>query len=632
MKKSVFVFIGFVVCLLCTVATGIAGVPHTVNFGGRSTDAEGAALNGSHSVRFRIDAGSSLVKTWCVPGEIPTIKEAVEDSASYGDTVLVAPGIYDTTSGEVFPINMKNGVILISEAGALLTIINANSTERVFNCKNVDSTTVVTGFTFTGGSAPHGGGILCTNSFLKINDNIVEGNTAAGIEKSGGGLYCYQGAPRIINNNITGNNARNYCGGGIYCLSCQAVIEGNRVAKNTSKFGGGIFNNNSSPLIRNNTIVGNHALNSGGGLDCYGSSNPLITANVIAGNSCGTHGAGIACCYSSSPTIMHNTIAGNVGVYGGGVRSLGNSSPLIVSNAIVDNVDGLYLTTNSGAIRANYNNLYYNSYQTSDYEVINNTSHIIDLSNNFWWVPDSSSIDSLIYGVGSFIPFHTAPNDSAPGEPSAVTSVTVMADKTYTKPVSSSLTTGDTLFIQLEGINWNSLFIEPALVIITSDEDSRGIGVALIETATSSGIYRGVAYIDTLSNDLQNRIGVGQNDTLIIRSNVDYTKCDTVIIEAAGVEKESREVGISSTFYLSQNYPNPFNPVTEIKYALPRDCYVTLAIYNVLGQKVASLVDAQQQAGYKTARWDASLFSSGIYFYRFQAGDFVQTRKMVVLK
>jgi len=91
-------------------------------------------------------------------------------------------------------------------------------------------------------------------------------------------------------------------------------------------------------------------------------------------------------------------------------------------------------------------------------------------------------------------------------------------------------------------------------------------------------------------------------------------------------------VPLPAQFILSQNYPNPFNPITEIKYALPKDSYVRLEIYNLLGQKVASLVDGKQKAGYKTARWDAGSFSSGVYFYRLQAGSFVQTRKMVLIK
>jgi len=96
--------------------------------------------------------------------------------------------------------------------------------------------------------------------------------------------------------------------------------------------------------------------------------------------------------------------------------------------------------------------------------------------------------------------------------------------------------------------------------------------------------------------------------------------------------REGSSPQIAIGFSLSQNYPNPFNAVTEIRYALPRDCRVRLDVYNILGQKVVSLVDGNQKAGYKTARWDAGSLSSGIYFYRLRAGDFVQTRKMILLK
>jgi len=85
-------------------------------------------------------------------------------------------------------------------------------------------------------------------------------------------------------------------------------------------------------------------------------------------------------------------------------------------------------------------------------------------------------------------------------------------------------------------------------------------------------------------------------------------------------------------FTLSQNYPNPFNPITEIRYALPKDCYARMEVYNILGQKVATLVNRKQKAGYKTARWDASSFASGVYFYRLQAGGYTKTRKMILLR
>jgi len=90
-------------------------------------------------------------------------------------------------------------------------------------------------------------------------------------------------------------------------------------------------------------------------------------------------------------------------------------------------------------------------------------------------------------------------------------------------------------------------------------------------------------------------------------------------------------------YELFQNHPNPFNPMTEIKYALPRNCRVKLEVYNILGQRVRTLVDEEQAAGYRMVSWDSrgrsgNEVASGIYFYQLRAGDFVQTRKMVLLK
>lgn len=83
---------------------------------------------------------------------------------------------------------------------------------------------------------------------------------------------------------------------------------------------------------------------------------------------------------------------------------------------------------------------------------------------------------------------------------------------------------------------------------------------------------------------------------------------------------------------LKQNYPNPFNPSTIISYRLPIICEVELSIYNTLGQKVATLVSKNQPAGYYSVKWDASKFTSGIYIYRLQAGNFNQTKKLILMK
>jgi len=83
---------------------------------------------------------------------------------------------------------------------------------------------------------------------------------------------------------------------------------------------------------------------------------------------------------------------------------------------------------------------------------------------------------------------------------------------------------------------------------------------------------------------------------------------------------------------LDQNYPNPFNPITEISYDIPKSFEVNLRVFNILGQEIATLVNRQQEAGSHTVRWDATAEPSGIYFYRLKAGDFLETKKMVVVK
>ncbi|MCC7159583.1 MAG: T9SS type A sorting domain-containing protein, partial [Ignavibacteria bacterium] len=89
---------------------------------------------------------------------------------------------------------------------------------------------------------------------------------------------------------------------------------------------------------------------------------------------------------------------------------------------------------------------------------------------------------------------------------------------------------------------------------------------------------------------------------------------------------------IPNTYKLEQNYPNPFNPTTNIKFGLPNAGNVKLVVFDILGREVTTLVNEYKIAGIYTVDFDASMYSSGVYFYRIESGDFSQTKKMLLIK
>jgi hypothetical protein len=89
---------------------------------------------------------------------------------------------------------------------------------------------------------------------------------------------------------------------------------------------------------------------------------------------------------------------------------------------------------------------------------------------------------------------------------------------------------------------------------------------------------------------------------------------------------------ILNEYSLNQNFPNPFNPTTKIDFAIPENQFVSLKVYDLLGKEIATLVNEEKQAGSYTVGFNASNLSSGMYIYKIQAGDFVDVKKMILLK
>ena len=151
-----------------------------------------------------------------------------------------------------------------------------------------------------------------------------------------------------------------------------------------------------------------------------------------------------------------------------------------------------------------------------------------------------------------------------------------------------------------------------------------------------------VNYMQTSSIDIginANGMIPGLYESKVVVQSITTEHRDTVdvqlTVEAATVAIDGETIPID--FHLAQNYPNPFNPTTNIRYSIPHSSLVEIIIYDIIGREVFMLSNTQKEAGYHNLSWDGTnelgaMVSAGIYFYAIQAGDYTQTKKMVLLK
>jgi hypothetical protein len=181
------------------------------------------------------------------------------------------------------------------------------------------------------------------------------------------------------------------------------------------------------------------------------------------------------------------------------------------------------------------------------------------------------------------------------------------------------------------------------------------VGDRITLAASSSPDFRGggndgIVLVEATNSDLRNDSFSHSRVYLVPAGSHDLYALAENYVETAGNGEASIYASLTVEFFpgsvsevkpsgevptehaLSQNYPNPFNPSTTIEFALPHAGYGTLKVYNVLGEEVASLIAGDHAAGTFKATWDASDMPSGVYFYRLTTGEYVQTRKMILMK
>jgi hypothetical protein len=217
-----------------------------------------------------------------------------------------------------------------------------------------------------------------------------------------------------------------------------------------------------------------------------------------------------------------------------------------------------------------------------------------------------------------------------------VWTIAVQGNKIYTNPYSVGVKVSTNLgsfwtqiapYSQSVGVFGNNVFIAGRLDSLMSNNFfvSSNNGINWIDKSNG---------LSSTNGGQMNHIFVFNNYIYLCWANANLYQFNTLwrrpLSEIIGIKKISELY--PSDYKLFQNYPNPFNPSTNIKFQIKDPRLVTLKVYNILGKEIATLVNEKQSPGVYEVTWDGSGFASGIYFYKLQADDFSEVKKMILIK
>ena len=560
------------------------------------------------------------------------------DTIAVGYGVLVAPGTYM----ENINFNGKNIAVLGEDRET--TIIHGDQENIVVRfVTGEDSTALISGFTITNGSH----GIKCVNnSNPRIENNVITGNANGGSDNGGArgaGISVHEASPTIYNNVISNNS-----------------VFSNEYYEST---GAGLHVYNSDITdFHNNTIVNNHSDWRGGGIYIHGPSSVSGANNIVWGNDAES-GSQISGGNEATSFLSYSDIEGGWEGEGNinldphfcaafyGDYYLAESSPCIGSG-----LDG----ANMGALGVGCELAQFPEPQimsVTDVPEDQGGRVYVEFSSSMFDHPEGTNQSYTVLRMDALedsSAWVVVASGDAFGDPSYTYEVATLRDSTADDD-------GMTEFKVVAAMNEGNFHSEPAMGY-SVDNIAPGVPTGLMATAIDVGIhltwdlspdddfqyfmleksvdadfsdYESVNTIDTAFTDMEYEL----NQTYFYRiAAVDHA--GNVGDYSETVEAAVLSIDVDQTpevFALHQNYPNPFNPTTQISYDLPEDAQVNVTIYDMMGRIVSNLVSSQQTAGYRSIQWNATNnadqpVSAGLYLYTIQAGEFIQTKKMVLLK
>jgi hypothetical protein len=426
-----------------------------------------------------------------------------------------------------------------------------------------------------------------------VDGNVIENNQAFSSNATwggyGGGLYVNRSDAQVINNTIQYNEVS----GGTNCVAAGMAM----------------WASGDTSVIRGNFILDNIVASGqcfGGGLQLHTVPSIIVEQNRIEGNE-GSNGGGIVCT-NAKPFIQNNLIIENSAVNGGGILCyVETDEKSSYSGKFRGKRTDTYSAVNhrrSGESQESLETLT----QTCSPRIINNTIFGNRASNygGGFCTQNSEPIimntilwgDSAQWGGHEIYHFGGTIDVNYSDIQGGWTGSGIGNIDTDPCMHDSIMVSNDTTFCCLSCIS-PCIDAGNPLSDYYDLEDPMNPGFALWPA------------MGALRNDMGAYGGHG----------------NTVV----GIKINGNNL-VPRAFILRQNYPNPFNPITTIEFDLPKTSEVTLRIYNILGEEVAKLVSEKLAGGSYLYDWDASNLASGLYLYRLQAGDFVETRKMILIK
>ena len=560
------------------------------------------------------------------------------DHSTHGDTVMIAAGTYEEIISIPDSIHLKG-------SGATVTVLQADSANisllsPAIKILNSYGSTISGLKIFAPYSAlyPTIGPIDCQSSDIEIYNCVITTEGSAMTDLL-----------RIRNNSFISFHDNNIIGSSGSSSPIGLTYNSNaHIFKNVINNGYiGITVSNSRATINNNRFL---CFNAGLNAIEVMSQQPVFINNNLIYSGIFTQG-GILALNSDSITVVNNTVVTNFT----GIDSR-NSNITLMNNIITGNqYNGI---ASSGTTTTSYNNVWGNG--INFYNTTPGTGDISEdpkfsnsAAQDFRLLPDSPCKDA-----GNPDPIFNdldgSRNDiGMSGGPDLDT--TFFGNQGVTLSIAgSTIAKDDTIEIPISGSNL--------------------CGAASADISTSFNTSY-LQFLDAKTTDYTSTFSLSRSEvtpgTLVIKLNNPYglvsdsgTLCEirfvskpvsgttTVRFQQAKLFTETKaempitklqnaQITITSvrdreqlptSFSLKQNYPNPFNPSTKIEYSIPKMNLVTIKIYDILGRKIATLVDERKQPGEYNVTWNAEGVPSGVYFYRIVAGEFVETKKMVVVK